>query len=135
VVGSPTEPAYADGLVRYAASLGLADAVDFVSGISDDELAAHYRFADVLVMLSEHEGFGVPLVEAMGHGLPVVAFDAGAVDEVLGWRRAAARGPGSRVGWPRRSRESSRTHGCETGPPLRFAAGPGRFAGGTLGRP
>lgn len=83
VVGSPTEPAYADALVRYAASLGLADAVDFVSGISDGELAAHYRFADVLVMLSEHEGFGVPLVEAMGHGLAVVAFDAGAVDEVL----------------------------------------------------
>ncbi len=56
----------------------------FVSDIDDDELAAHYRSADVLVMLSDHEGFGVPLVEAMGHGLPVVAFDAGAVGEVLG---------------------------------------------------
>ncbi len=83
VVGSPTEPAYAKALVGYAASLGLSDAVDFVSGISDGELAAHYRFADVLVMLSEHEGFGVPLVEAMGQGLPIVAFDAGAVSEVL----------------------------------------------------
>ncbi len=83
VVGAPTEPAYAEALAGYAASLGLAEAVDFVSGISDGELAAHYRSADVLVMLSEHEGFGVPLVEAMGHGLPVVAFDAGAVHEVL----------------------------------------------------
>ena len=34
-------------------------------------------------MLSDHEGFGVPLVEAMGHGAPIVAFDAGAVGEVL----------------------------------------------------
>ena len=35
-------------------------------------------------MLSDHEGFGVPLVEAMGHGTPVVAYRAGAVPEVLG---------------------------------------------------
>ena len=84
LVGSPTEPAYAAALHRYAATLGLAGAVEFVSGVSEDELAAHYRTADVLVMLSDHEGFGVPLVEAMGYGLPIVAYDAGAVSEVLG---------------------------------------------------
>jgi L-malate glycosyltransferase len=84
VVGSPTEPAYAAALRRYAAALGVGDAVEFVSGVSDDELAARYRTADVLVMVSDHEGFGVPLVEAMGHGLPIVAYDAGAVSEVLG---------------------------------------------------
>ena len=84
LVGSPSEPAYAAALRRYASSLGLADAVEFTSGISDAQLAAHYRAADVLVMLSDHEGFGVPLVEAMGHGLPIVAFGAGAVPEVLG---------------------------------------------------
>ncbi len=83
LVGSPTEPAYAAALRRYAAALGLADAVDFVRGISDTELAAHYRSADVLVMLSDHEGFGVPLVEAMGQGTPIVAFDTGAVGEVM----------------------------------------------------
>ncbi len=83
LVGSPSEPAYAAALERYAASLGLADAVEFVSGVSEARLAAHYRAADVLVMLSDHEGFGVPLVEAMGYGLPIVAFDAGAVSEVL----------------------------------------------------
>jgi glycosyltransferase involved in cell wall biosynthesis len=84
VVGSPSEPAYAAALRAYVHSLGLTDAVEFVSGIGDAQLAAHYRSADVLVMLSDHEGFGVPLVEAMGHGLPVVAYDAGAVAEILG---------------------------------------------------
>ena len=43
VVGAPSEPAYAAALGRYAAALGLADAVEFVRGISDAELAAHYR--------------------------------------------------------------------------------------------
>ena len=84
VVGSPSEPAYATALHRYVATLGLEDAVDFVTGIDDASLAAHYRASDVLVMLSDHEGFGVPLVEALGYGLPVVAFDAGAVREVVG---------------------------------------------------
>jgi glycosyltransferase involved in cell wall biosynthesis len=84
VVGSPTEPSYAEALVRYAGQLGLADAVDFVSGVDEERLAAHYRAADVLVMLSEHEGYGVPLVEAMGQGVPIVVADAGAVREVVG---------------------------------------------------
>ena len=53
-------------------------------------------------MLSEHEGFGVPLVEAMGHGLPVVAFDAGAVSEVLDDAGSAGRPAGS----PRRVAEA-----------------------------
>jgi glycosyltransferase involved in cell wall biosynthesis len=83
VVGSPAEPSYAAALKRYTGALGLSDTVQFVSGISDAELAAYYRAADVLVMLSDHEGFGVPLVEAMGHGLPVVAYDAGAVSEIV----------------------------------------------------
>jgi glycosyltransferase involved in cell wall biosynthesis len=84
VVGSPTVPVYAAALARYAAQLGIAGAVDFVSGVDDARLAAHYRAAHVLVMLSEHEGYGVPLVEAMGQGVPIVAADAGAVSEVVG---------------------------------------------------
>ena len=84
LVGAPSEPAYARALRHYAAALGLADSVEFVTGLTDAELAARYRSADALVMLSEHEGYGVPLVEAMGQGLPVVAFGAGAVREVLG---------------------------------------------------
>ena len=51
---------------------------------SDATVAAAYAEADVLVVTSEHEGFCVPVVEAMTAGLPVVAFDQGAVPEVLG---------------------------------------------------
>ena len=84
IVGSPAEPTYARALRRYAAGLGIGEAVEFASRLSDAELAARYATADVLVMLSEHEGFGVPLVEAMSHGLPVVAYAAGAIPEVVG---------------------------------------------------
>ena len=84
IVGSPTEPAYARALHRYAAALGLTGAVSFAARLSDAELSAQYAAADVLVMLSAHEGFGVPLLEAMSHGVPVVAFASGAVPEVVG---------------------------------------------------
>jgi len=84
IVGGPTEPHYAAALRRFAADLGLSGAVEFTTQLSPGELAARYRAADVLVMLSEHEGFGVPLVEAMAQGLPIVAYDAGAVAEVVG---------------------------------------------------
>jgi glycosyltransferase involved in cell wall biosynthesis len=47
------------------------------------ELVAHYRTACCFVSLSEHEGFAVPLLEAMRFGVPVVAYDAGAVAETL----------------------------------------------------
>src|SRR4029079_5030446 len=43
-----------------------------------------YRWADVYVSLSEHEGFCVPLVEAMAADVPVLAYGAGAVPETLG---------------------------------------------------
>jgi glycosyltransferase involved in cell wall biosynthesis len=47
-------------------------------------LGAHYRAADVYVSVSEHEGFAVTPLEAMHHGVPVVAFGAGAVPETVG---------------------------------------------------
>src|SRR5207248_908186 len=47
-------------------------------------LIAYYQTASVFVSLSEHEGFGVPLLEAMRFRLPVVAYDAAAVGETVG---------------------------------------------------
>jgi glycosyltransferase involved in cell wall biosynthesis len=59
------------------------DEVVFTGQVDDQELYAYYRLADVFLCLSEHEGFCVPLQEAMLFGLPVVAYQAGAVRETL----------------------------------------------------
>jgi glycosyltransferase involved in cell wall biosynthesis len=81
-----------DGVPRYYAQLRaliteyqmLPDRFWFTGPVADEDLAAFYRWADVYVSLSEHEGFCVPLVEAMAAGVPVLAYAAGAVPETLG---------------------------------------------------
>jgi glycosyltransferase involved in cell wall biosynthesis len=62
----------------------LPDRFWFTGPVPDAELAAYYRWADAYVSLSEHEGFCVPLVEAMAADVPVLAYAAGAVPETLG---------------------------------------------------
>jgi len=62
----------------------LPDRFWFTGPVPDADLAAFYRTAAVYVSLSEHEGFCVPLVEAMAAGVPVLAYAAGAVPETLG---------------------------------------------------
>ena len=52
--------------------------------IADDELSAQFREADLYVSMSCHEGFGVPLIEAIAHGVPVLAWCSGAVPYTLG---------------------------------------------------
>jgi glycosyltransferase involved in cell wall biosynthesis len=84
VVGKPAIAAYDDALRRYVAELGLADAVTFAGHASDATVAEAYAQADVLVVTSAHEGFCVPVTEAMTVGLPVVAYAQGALPEVLG---------------------------------------------------
>jgi glycosyltransferase involved in cell wall biosynthesis len=56
----------------------------FTGPVPDAELAAYYRHAHAYVSLSEHEGFCVPLIEAMAMDVPVLAYGAGAVPETLG---------------------------------------------------
>jgi L-malate glycosyltransferase len=81
-----------DGLPRYHAMVRalivqyqmLPERFVFTGAVPDDDLAAYYRWADAYVSLSEHEGFCVPLVEAMAADVPVLAYGAGAVPETLG---------------------------------------------------
>ena len=62
----------------------LNDRFLFTGSISDEELAVYYRHAAVYISMSEHEGFCVPLVEAMAADVPVLAYAAAAVPDTLG---------------------------------------------------
>jgi glycosyltransferase involved in cell wall biosynthesis len=84
IVGRPLSARYEDALMRLARRLGVGDAVDFAGGVSESGLAAYFEQADVFVCCSRHEGFCVPLLEAMHHDVPIVAVRAGAVEETLG---------------------------------------------------
>jgi len=62
----------------------LHDRFIFTGPVADEELAVYYRHAAVYVSMSEHEGFCVPLVEAMAANVPVLAYAAAAVPDTLG---------------------------------------------------
>ncbi len=74
---------YADAMSAMVRELGVANVI-FTGMVDDDELVALYRMADVFVCMSEHEGFCVPLLEAMVFDVPVIAYKAGAVSETMG---------------------------------------------------
>jgi glycosyltransferase involved in cell wall biosynthesis len=67
-----------------AARLGLSDRVEFAGHVEKPTLAALYRGAEALVFPSRYEGFGLPVLEAMASGTPVVATSAGAIPEIAG---------------------------------------------------
>jgi len=84
IVGKPVIASYTSALHRIVCEAGLEESVTFLGHASDADLAAAYAEADVLVVTSGHEGFGVPLIEAMSAGLPIVMSAAGALPEVVG---------------------------------------------------
>jgi glycosyltransferase involved in cell wall biosynthesis len=67
---------------QLAANLGLGDAVTFAGSV--ERVSDYFHLADVYASASLHEGFGVPLIEAMASGVPVVASRATAHPEVVG---------------------------------------------------
>jgi glycosyltransferase involved in cell wall biosynthesis len=81
----PRRHEYMDALQSLFFEEGFTPAeVVFTGHVEHDELLACYAAADVFVSMSEHEGFGVPLVEAMLMRVPVVAYRSTAVGDTLG---------------------------------------------------
>ena len=84
LVGGSSSHQYEMALTAFVDALGLGDAVDITGPVSAGALTAYFETADVYVVVSEHEGFCVPLLEAMHHRVPIVAYSAAAVPETLG---------------------------------------------------
>lgn len=86
LVGSEANaPGYGLELETLAQALGLAECVHLPGAIGPREgLGGYYRAADLFLCLSEHEGFCIPLLEAMAFDLPVLAYRAAGVPYALG---------------------------------------------------
>ncbi len=84
VVAGSTDhaPGYVEGLIRLCRKMGLPRVL-FTGAVPQDAMNAWFRVARALLTMSEHEGFCVPVVEAMHHRVPVFALAAAAVPETM----------------------------------------------------
>lgn len=85
------DPDFTEGLRRQAADGGIAGRVQFLGPLAAADVAAEYAAADVLVLASRTETYGMVLGEALAWGIPVIATNVGGVSEALG---AGAQTPG-----------------------------------------
>jgi glycosyltransferase involved in cell wall biosynthesis len=84
VGGSNEANQYERELRQLVQTLDLDGDVMFTGHVSDQQLIAYYHVADAFLSMSEHEGFGVPLLEAMYFDIPVIAYAAAAVPYTMG---------------------------------------------------
>ena len=84
LVGGTSDKNYEQSLYDLIDEKNLQDFVHITGKVPYEDLYAYYRASDVFVCLSEHEGFGVPLIEAMIFDVPVVAYDSSNIKNTLG---------------------------------------------------
>jgi len=86
IVGNlvPNYKLYYQELERLIDSLQVGNFVTFTGSVSFDTLHTYYQFSDTFLLMSEHEGFCVPITEAQYHGLPIIAVDCGPFEDAVG---------------------------------------------------
>lgn len=82
VIAGKKDPRYAPALEGKVKALGLEEKVSFLDYVPSEELPALYAGADLFILPSLYEGFGLPVLEAMACGTPVIASRAGSIPEV-----------------------------------------------------
>ena len=82
IVGKHTK--YTDEVLDYVKKNGLENRVHILHGIPDEDLPVIYHLAQVFVYPSRYEGFGIPIIEAIQTGLPVVACTGSCLEEAGG---------------------------------------------------
>jgi glycosyltransferase involved in cell wall biosynthesis len=84
VIAGRTDPRYHPKLAAEAKALGVTEKVRFLDYVPAEDLPALYTGADVFVLPSLYEGFGLPILEAMACGTPVIASRTSSIPEVTG---------------------------------------------------
>ncbi len=84
IVGHGRDKEYVDYLQSLAAELGIGEDVVYVGGVPLEDTVPFYRAADVFVYPSFNETFGLPILEAMACGCPVVTSDVSSMPEIAG---------------------------------------------------
>jgi glycosyltransferase involved in cell wall biosynthesis len=87
-VGAPAFPAQRTYHLRLCDDLGIADAVCWLDAVPEADLPIFYNAADVFAFPSWFEGFGLPVLEALACGTPVVAHGASSIPELVGGEAA-----------------------------------------------
>jgi len=82
LVGNDSDP-YAKELREYVQNQDLQTYVEITGKVSDEALYAYYKSSHIFLCLSEHEGFGVPLIESMIFDLPVLAYESSNIANTL----------------------------------------------------
>lgn len=87
------EPDFVRELRQRADEGGIGDRVQFTGALKAGDLSARYAAADVLLLVSRRETYGMVVTEAIAHGIPVIATDVGGIPEAMG-RGASGTVPG-----------------------------------------
>jgi len=84
IIGSTTSPDYKNKLQQLIDDLNLDGYVKIIGKVTNGQLYGYYHSADIFISMSEHEGFGMPLIEAMLFDIPVLAFESGSIANTMG---------------------------------------------------